>query len=72
LNARYFSDEFDRGEFGAELRAMPCTTAMIAKAMPQAIRQYSIAWRRIRRSGFCITTDSVADTDCSAPMPAQN
>jgi len=33
----------DRGEFGGELRADALNHGMIAKAMPQAIRQYSIA-----------------------------
>src|SRR4051812_26145631 len=41
--ARYFSDELTAVNLVESCGPMPCTTAMIAKAMPQAIRQYSIA-----------------------------
>src|SRR3954464_12152306 len=57
----YFSDELTSVNLVESVGPMPCTTAMIAKAMPQAIRQYSIAvapdWSR---RNFAITTAPIA------------
>ena len=43
LRAAYFSDELTAVNLVPSVGPMPWTMAMIAKAMPQAIRQYSIA-----------------------------
>ncbi len=39
----YFIDELTAVNLVESVGPMPCTIAMMAKAMPQAIRQYSIA-----------------------------
>ena len=56
---RYFSEELTAVNLVPSCGPMPCTTAMIAKAMPQAIRQYSIAVAPDSSAkNFAITTAS--------------
>src|SRR5439155_6826059 len=70
--ARYFSDELTAVNLVASVGPMACTVTTITRAMPDAIRQYSIAvapdWSdrnlAIRRR---IKTSSLKAADSSAP-----